>query len=323
MMRYILLALIYLLSTPAFGSSPRGGQYPSRSIELVVPFAPGGGTDNVARRLAFSLSKELGQSVVVVNRPGAATQIGSALVAKSSPDGYRLLLTAMPIATNPSLFKKLPYDAEHAFSPISLIARIPSVLVVNSHLPAKTIKELVDLSKSTSQGLNYASAGRGTAAHLAMELFKQKTGLKAIQIPYKGAGPQLAALVGGQADLGFVTISTALPQLASGNLRAIGIATARRSVHLPNVATLDELGLPGFEASAWFALMAPAGTPSSVISILNKAVATALNSPEVRKVFNAEGIESAGGSPAELATYLSSETKKWGEVIERAHIHLD
>jgi len=195
--------------------------------------------------------------------------------------------------------------------------------VVNARLPAKTIQELVELSKSKPHGLNYASAGQGTAAHLAMELFKQKTGLQATQVPYKGAGPQLAALVGGQADLGFVTISTALPQLASGNLRAIGIATLRRSVHLPKVATLDELGLHGFEASAWFALMAPAGTPPSRISILNKAANAALASPDVRKFFNAEGIEPAGGSAAELATYLSSETKKWREVIERAHIHLD
>lgn len=294
--------------------------YPSRPIQLVVPFTPGGGSDIVARRLSIQLSEAMGQSVIVDNKPGAATQIGSALVAKSPPDGYRVLLSALPHVTNPSLFKSLPYDTVRDFAPVSLVARIPSVLLVSPRVPARTVKELVALSKSTQKGLNYGSPGQGTAPHLAMELLKLTSGLNATHVAYKGAGPQVTALLSGEIDVAFASMPTALAFIASGQLRALGIASLQRSKRLPTVPTLAEQGYPDFEASAWFALLAPANTPTPVIRRLNKELLAALNAPDVRDAFNAEGIETASSSPEELTRYINAEIQKWGTVIKRAGI---
>jgi tripartite-type tricarboxylate transporter receptor subunit TctC len=315
--------LLFTLSASLLSFPSLGQDYPTRAIELVVPFAPGGGTDIVARRLSINVSKALGQSIIVVNRPGAATQIGTAAVAKSSPDGYTLLLSALPHVTNPSLFKTLPYDTVKDFAPISLIARIPSVLVVSPRIKARSIKELVALSKATPQGLNYGSPGQGTAPHLAMELFKLETGLNATHIPYKGAGPLITAVLSGQVDLSFSSLSTALPRITDGQLHAIGIATAERSSRIPNVPTIQELGLPNFKASAGFGLLAPAHTPPAIISKLNKAFVDALRDPDVIQAFDAQGIDAVGSTPQEFANYINTEIKKWGGVIKRANIHSD
>lgn len=301
------------------GAAPSVAQnYPVGPIQVVVPFAPGGGTDTVARRLSVKLSQSLGQSVVVVNRPGAATQIGSAYVAKSPPDGYRLLMSALPHVTNPALIKSLPYDTLNDFVPISILARIPSVLLVSTRLQVRTIDDLVRLSKSTPAGLNYGSPGQGTAPHLAMELFKQQTGLNATHIAYKGAGPQMSALVAGQIDIAFASLSSSQAHVISSQVKALGIASSKRARALPNVPTLAEVGFPNFEASAWFGMLAPAQTPRGVIELLNREIVTALKANDVQEAFDAEGIEPVSSSPEEFAKYIRQEIAKWSKVVELA-----
>ncbi len=311
----MLLAGTAMLSAPAISQ-----EYPTKPIRLIVPFAPGGGTDRVGRTMAAKMSQPLKQQVIVDNRPGAATVIGSEIVARAAPDGYTLLLCALPHATNPSLLKNLPYDTLRDFAPITLTAKIPSVLLVNAKIPAKSIKELVALSKSTTAGLNYGTPGGGTAAHLATELLKIASGLRATHIPYKGAGPQVTALVSGQIDLAFATISTARTHVGTGRLRALAIATLQKSPSLPEVPTLSESGYPGFEAYAWFGLLAPAGTPPRIIQTLNREANAALNLPDVRASFEADGIDAAPGSSDALDKHIRGEIEKWAKVIRQAGI---
>ncbi|MCW5603682.1 MAG: tripartite tricarboxylate transporter substrate binding protein [Burkholderiales bacterium] len=314
-------AMAMLLAGAAASSTSAAGQeYPTKPIRLIVPFAPGGGTDRVGRTMAAKMSLPLKQQMVVDNRSGAATVIGSEIVAKATPDGYTLLLCALPHATNPSLLKKLPYDTLRDFAPITLTAKIPSVLLVNAKVPAKSIKELVALSKSTAAGLNYGTPGSGTAPHLATELFKIASGMNAAHIPYKGAGPQVTALVSGQIDLAFATISTARAHVGTGRLRALAIATLQKSPSLPDVPTLSESGYPGFEAYAWFGLLAPAGTPRRIIETLNREANAALNLPDVRASFDADGIDAAPGSIDALDKHIRSEIQKWTKVIRQANI---
>ncbi len=311
----MLACCLQAICTPAVGQD-----YPTKPIRLIVPFAPGGGTDRVGRVIAAKMSAPLKQQVVVDNRPGASTTIGSEIVARANPDGHTLLLCALPHATNPSLLKNLPYNTSRDFAPITLTAKIPSILLVNAKVPAKTIKDLIALSKSTTQGLNYGSPGNGTAAHLGMELFKIASGINAVHIGYKGAGPQVTALVSGQIELAFATISTARAHVGSGKLRALAIASLERSRSLPELPTLSETGYPGFEAYAWFGLLAPAKTPAFVIQRLNREANTALNLPDVRETFDADGIEAAPGTAEGLAKFIKSETEKWAKVIHQAGI---
>ena len=297
--------------------------YPTRSIRLIVPFTPAGGADTVARSMVAKMAVSLQQQIVIDNRPGASTTIGSDIVAKANPDGYTILLCALPHATNPALLKKLPYDTLHDFAPITLTARIPSVLLVHPKLPARSVKELIALARATPQGLNYASPGSGTAAHLAMELFKSAAHINATAIPYRGAGPQVTALVAGEVDAAFATISTARAHVGSGRLRSLAIATLNRTHLLPDVPTVAELGFPGFEAYAWFGLLAPARTPAAIIDRLNKDANATLTHPDVRQAFEAEGIEAAPGTPEALARHIRAEMKKWGALIRQAGINAD
>lgn len=313
-------SLLCLGALPLQAAAP---DFPNRPIRLVVPFAPGGGTDRVGRTMATKMSDTLGQQMIVDNRPGAATTLASELVAKSAPDGYTLLLCALPHATNPSLFKRLPYDSVRDFAPITLTARIPAFLLVHPGVPARTVKELVALSKSKPRGLNYGSPGNGTAAHLGMELLKIASGLNATHIGYKGAGPQVLSVVGGETDITLATISTAKAQVTGGRLRAVAVATSARASQMPDVPTLGESGYPGIEAYAWFGLLAPAGTAPAVIQRLNRDANAALNLPDVREAFEADGIEPAPGTAAGLARYLASETAKWAKVIRQAGITAD
>lgn len=304
----------------SFHGAAIGQEYPTKPIRLIVPFEPGGGTDRVGRTIASKMSQPLKQQIIVDNRPGASTVIGSELVAKASPDGYTLLLCALPHATNPSLLKKLPYDTLRDFAPITLTAKIPSVLLVAARVPAGSIRELVTLSTSTASGLNYGTPGIGTAPHLATELFKLASGLNATHIAYKGAGPQVGALLSGQIDLAFATISTARAHVGSGKLRALAIASLQKSQSLPDVPTLSESGYPGFEAYAWFGLLAPAGTPSRVIQTLNQQANVALNLREVRTSFEADGIEAAPGTAEALDAHIRREIDKWAKTIRQARI---
>jgi tripartite-type tricarboxylate transporter receptor subunit TctC len=247
----------FMFSLPASGN-----EFPNRPLRMVVPFAPGGGADRVGRVLADKMSSQFRQQVIVDNRPGASTIIGSEIVAKATPDGYTLLVCALPHVTNPTLHPKLPYDTIRDFSPVILAAKIPPVLVVHAKVPAKSVKDLIALSKASPSGLNYSTGGSGTAAHLAMELLKIASGLNATHIAYKGAGPQVTALVSAQVDLAFATLSTVRAQIQSGRLRALAVATLHRSPSLPEVPAMSEIGYPGFEAYAWFGLLAPAKTPA-------------------------------------------------------------
>lgn len=297
-----------------------GNEYPVKSLRLVVPFAPGGGADRVGRVLADKLSQQFRQQVIVDNRPGASTIIGSEIVAKASPDGYTLLVCALPHVTNPSLHARLPYDTIRDFAPVILAAKIPPVLVVHAKVPAKSVKELIELSKASPSGLNYSTGGSGTAAHLAMELLKIASGLKATHIAYKGAGPQVTALVSGQVDLAFATLSTARAQIQSGRLRALAVATLNRSPSLPEIPAMSEIGYPGFEAYAWFGLLAPSKTPARVIQTLNWTAATALKLQDVQASFDMDGIEAATGTPEEMGAQIRNEIRKWETVIRKAGI---
>lgn len=318
--RAVLALLVVPISVATFHGQAFGQDYPTKPIRLIVPFEPGGGTDRVGRTIASKMSQALKQQIIVDNRPGASTVIGSELVAKANPDGYTLLLCALPHATNPSLLKKLPYDTLRDFSSVTLTAKIPSVLLVHTKVPATSIKDLVALSRSTAAGLNYGTPGIGTAPHLATELFKQASGLNATHIAYKGAGPQVAALLSGQIDLAFATISTARAHVGSGKLRALAIASLQKSQSLPDVPTLAESGYPGFEAYAWFGLLAPAGTPSRIIQTLNREANVALNLPDVRASFEADGIEAAPGTVDALDAHIKRELEKWAKAIRQSRI---
>ena len=318
--RPVLALLVVLISVATFHGQAFGQDYPTKPIRLIVPFEPGGGTDRVGRTIAAKMSQPLKQQIIVDNRPGASTVIGSELVAKANPDGYTLLLCALPHATNPSLLKKLPYDTLRDFSSVTLTAKIPSVLLVHTKVPATSIKDLVALSRSTAAGLNYGTPGIGTAPHLATELFKQASGLNATHIAYKGAGPQVTALLSGQIDLAFATISTARAHVGSGKLRALAIASLQKSQSLPDVPTLAESGYPGFEAYAWFGLLAPAGTPSRIIQTLNREANVALNLPDVRASFEADGIEAAPGTVDALDAHIKRELEKWAKAIRQSRI---
>jgi tripartite-type tricarboxylate transporter receptor subunit TctC len=300
---------------------PAHGQaYPNKPVRMIAPFPPGGATDRVARTVATKLSTALGQQVVVDNRPGANSRIATEIASKANPDGYTLLVCALTHVTNPGLSKSLPYDTVKDFSSISLFARTSSVLLVHPKVPAKTVKELVALSNSKPQGLNYASAGAGTAAHLGMELFKLASNVKATHISYKGAGPQVTALIAGQVDLAFAVTSTAKPQVENGRLVAIALAAQSRSKSLPSVPTLAEVGYPGIEIYAWSGLLAPAKTPDPIIRLLNQEINKALQLPDVLKIFDADGTESTPGTSREMSVYIESEIKKWTKVIRDSGI---
>lgn len=318
MMRPVTLMLICLMASiyrPALGQG-----FPEKPIRMVIPFPPGGATDRVARTVAAKLSTSMGQQVIADNRPGANSRIATEIASNSSPDGYTLLVCALTHVTNPGLFKSLPYDTVKDFSSITLLARTPSVLLVNPKVPAKSVKELIALSKSKPQGLNYASAGAGTAAHLGMELFKLAGKVNATHISYKGAGPQVIALISGQVELAFAVTSTAKPHVENGRLVALAIAAQNRSKSLPSVPTFTEVGYPGIEIYAWSGLLAPAKTPANVIRRLNQDVNKALQLSDVVKTFDADGTEATPGTSEEMSAYIKSEIKKWTEVIREAGI---
>lgn len=297
-----------------------GQEFPNKPIRMILPFPPGGATDRVSRTIATKLSTSLGQQVIADNRPGANSRIATEIGSKANPDGHTLLVCALTHVTNPGLSKSLPYDTVKDFSSIALFARTPLLLAVNSKVPAKSVKELIALSRSKPQGLNYASASPGTAAHLGMELFKQATKLDATHISYKGAGPQITALISGQVELAFMAVSSAKLHLENGRLVAIAIAAQNRSKQLPSVPTLAEAGYPGLEIYAWSGLLAPAKTPTTIIRRLNQDVNKALHSPDVVKIFDEDGTEATPVTAEAMTAYIESEIKKWSKVIREAGI---
>lgn len=298
--------------------------FPARPLKIVVPLAPGGGTDFFGRLLAGKLSENLGQPVLVENRPGGATMIGAEAVAKAPADGHTLLLSALTTyAVNPHLFRKMPYDPLRDFAPVSLTGRFALLLVVNADMPARTVAEFIALAKSRPGALDFGSPGPCSTHQLAMELFMQGAGIRLTHVPYKGAGPAMQELLAGRIPAMILDVSTGLPHLKSGRLRALAIASADRSPLMPDVPTIAESVLPGYEASAWQGVVAPAGTPPPVVSRLNAEITRAIADAGVRQKLLDAGIEPLRSTPEQFSAYIRSETVKWAEVVRKGNIRIE
>lgn len=317
------LLLAASVAAIAFVPAAAGAEdFPVRPLRLLVPFAPGGNTDILARSVGPKLAEKWGKPVVIDNRPGGAGVIACDIVANAAPDGHTLLVGSTgELAVNPSLFRKLSYDVNRDFAPISRGTISPLLLVKHPSFSARTVKELIDLAKAKPGAISYASVGVGSPMHLSGELLKIVTGTNLVHIPYKGGAPATAALLGGQeAQIGFVGMGPVLPHVKAGRLQAMAISTAKRSSLVPDVPTLQEEGVKNFDTSIWFAFLAPAKTPKAVISALNAEIVRALGQPDVQKFLLNTGVEIAPGSPAELAAFIRSETAKYGKVIQQARI---
>lgn len=315
-------ALFVLLALSAAGVAAQ--PYPSKPIRLVVPFPAGGTTDILAREVGQRLSLSLGQPVVIDNRPGAAGNIGSELVAKSVPDGYTLLMATVGThAINPNLYARIPYDHVKDFAPVVLVASVPNVLEVTPSLPVNSVADLIKLAKEKPGQINFASSGSGTSIHLSGELFKTMAGVDMTHVPYKGSAPAITDLIGGQVQVMFDNLPSSLPQIKAGKLRAIAVTSAQRAPALPDIPTIAESGLPGFEATSWFGIVAPAGTPPAIIARINADVNQWLQSPEAKEKLLAQGAVAAGGSPEQFAAYIQAETEKWGRVVKASGAKVD
>jgi tripartite-type tricarboxylate transporter receptor subunit TctC len=311
-------ALLAALATSAFAQG-----YPTKPAKVVVPYPPGGPTDIVARVVSQKLSEQMGQQFIVENRPGAGGNIGAEAVAKSPADGYTLLVATTAHAINPSLFKSLGYNLVKDFAPISQLTSGPLVIVANPSLPAKNVKELIALAKAKPGTLNYASSGNGQSTHLSAELFGTMAGVKMNHIPYKGSAPALTDVMGGQASLMFDTMLSAMPQVKNGKLKAIAVTSAARSPAAPDVPTVAESGLPGYEAIAWNGLLAPAGTPPEVVNKLNAELKKALDAPDVKDRFSAQGFGAAWNTREAFAKFIQAELDKWAKVVKVSGATLD
>jgi tripartite-type tricarboxylate transporter receptor subunit TctC len=294
--------------------------YPMKPVRVVVPSSAGGGTDIIARIVAPKLAQALGQQVVIDNRPGAGTMIGGELVAKAPPDGYTLLMCVSTLATNPVIYRKVPYNAITDFAPVTLVLTASNILVVHPSLPPRTVKELIAFARGRPGQLNYASAGLGTNPHLSMELFLSMTGLKMVHVPYKGSAPAMIDLVGGQVSVMTATALTGIPHIRAGRLRALGVTGAKRTGAAPDVPTIAEAGVPGYEAVQWYGMVAPANTPRGVIARLNREMVTILQMPDVKEKFATDGADAGGSTPDEFGRYIKSETEKWQKVAKAAGI---
>lgn len=314
-------ALLGLAAVPA---AQADAAWPNKPIRWVVPFPPGGAMDAIARTLGEKAAKSLGQPFVIENRAGAGGNIGADSVAKSPADGYTIMITSIGMATNKPLYGKLSYDPVKDFAPISLLAVVPNVLVTNATQPeVKSVADLIAAARKAPGHLSYASAGNGTSIHLAGEVFTALAKVDMLHVPYKGSGPAVSDLLGGQVNYMFDSITSARPHIQSGKLRALGVTTAKRSASLPNVPTLAEAGVAGYEVSPWFAVFAPAGTPKPVIAKLNATLLEAMKQPDVRARFEAIGAEAIGSTPEELAAHLARESARWTQLIVARGIKLD
>jgi tripartite-type tricarboxylate transporter receptor subunit TctC len=295
------------------------GSYPNHSVRLIVPFPPGGATDIMARAIAQRWSEVLGQQFVVDNRPGAGGNIGSDLVAKAQPDGYTLLMgTVGTHAINASLYPKMPYDNQKDFAPVILVAAVPNVMEVNPSVPAHNVKEFIAYVKANPGKINFASSGSGTSIHLSGELFKVMAGVDMTHVPYKGSSPALTDLLGGQVQVMFDNLPPSLPHIKAGKLRALAVTSAVRAPALPDVPTIAESGLPGFEASSWFGVLAPAGTPRAIIDRLNAEGVKWLSTADAKEKMANLGAIAAGGSPEDFANHIRAETAKWAKVVKES-----
>lgn len=310
---------IALMLAAAAYAGPALAAFPEQPIRIIVPFAPGGGTDLVARTISVGMSKDLGQPVIVENKPGAGTMIGEDFVAKSKPDGYTLVISTFAHAVNPTLQPSLPYGSNKAFAPVMLIARGPNVLVVRAGSPFKTIGDLIAYAKAHPGKLTYASQGTGTSAHLAGALFADLLKTKMTHVPYRGAGPAMADLMGGQVDMMFATAEAAGPLVNSGKFRALGVTTTTPSPAFKGVPPVSD-SVPGFAVESWYGMYAPAGTPAAVIDRLNAAARKAVQEPVFTQMIKREGLAASPGTPQDLAKYVQAQEQRWGHVVKEDHI---
>ena len=307
-----------LAAASAFGQA-----YPNKPITLVVPFPPGGTTDVLARTVAQKLSESWGQPVVVDNKPGAGATIGASQVAKAPADGYTLLMGAVHHTIATSIYSSLPYDFQKDLAPVTIVALVPNILAVNPSIPAKTVAELTAYGKANQGKLSYGSNGQGTAQHLMGEQFQIMTGVQMLHVPYKGSGPLTTDLLAGQVSMSFDTITPVLPHIKAGKLRPIAVTTARRSPALPDVPTLAESGLAGFDQGTWFGILAPARTPKEIVAKLNAEIVRILNQPDVEKRFADIGAEKVANTPEQMAAQIKSDTEKYAGLAKQAKVKID
>ena len=313
-------ALVVAGAFALHSASAHAQAWPAKPVRIVVPFSTGGTADTLARIIAQQLTKQLGQSFVVDNKPGAGATIGTAEVARAPADGYTLLMGGAANAINMSLFAKLPYDTLRDFEPVALCVQGANVLAIHPTVPAKNLKELIALAKAQPGKLNFASSGIGSSNQMAGELFKVMAGINIVHVPYKGNAPALTDLLGGHVEMIFNGVPSVLPHIQSGRVRGIAIGSLKRFAALPNLPTFDESGLKGYEATTWFGLLAPKKTPPDIITKLNVEVDRALNSPDIQKRFAAEGLEPMGGSPDAFAKFIRAEIEKYAKVVKVARI---
>jgi len=303
-------------------SRPAHAGFPDQRIRLVVPFAPGGGVDIIARLLAEFMSKDLGQPVIVENKPGAGTIVGTQEVARSAPDGYTLMLGSPPYTINPSIYASLPFDTFTSFVPVALIARYFDIVVINPNLPFKSIQELISYAKDNPNKLNFGSSGIGTSIHLSGELFKSMAHIEMTHVPYKGTAPAVNDLLAGHVQIMFSTIPSVAGFVKGGQLRAIAITSDHRSPAFPDVPTVAEAGVPGFVVEGWYGLIAPAGTPADVLGVLNASVAKAIQAGVFKTIETNEGLTFAAGTPDDFGRYLQNDAARWRDAVKGAHIQL-
>jgi tripartite-type tricarboxylate transporter receptor subunit TctC len=299
---------------------PALAQYPSKPIKIVVPYPPGGFNDTLGRTLAAKFSDAWGQPSFVENKPGGNTVIGTDFVAKAPADGYTLLVVAFPFAVTPSLYKTLPYDTVKDFQPIALAAQSPNLLVVNPSLEVKSVADLVAMAKAKPDSLSYASTGNGSSNHISMELFKSLAGVRMVHIPYKGSAPAVTDLLGGQVQVMFDNVPNVLPQVKAGRLRALAQSGGKRSALIPDIPTVAEAGVEGYEVTVWFGLVAPAGTPKEIVQKLNAEVLRILAMPDVRERFLAQGVEPLGSTPEQFGEHIRAQMAKWAKVVQDAGV---
>ena len=314
------------MASAAFGATAvtsLAQTYPSQPLRMLVGYPPGGGSDVIARLAAQQLSEGLGQQIVVDNRPGAATMIATSIAAKANPDGYTLLFVTSSLVINPSLYRKVPYDPFRDFAPVSLVASTPFVLVVHPGVPASSVKELIALARSQPGVLNYSSGGSGSTGHLATELFKSMAGADIRHIPYKGLGPALTDLLGGRVTLTFGSLPSVVQHIRTGRLKALALTSARRMPSLPDLPTIAESGLPGYEVDQWFGIVVPAGTPRAVVRRLSSTIARFSGIPEARERFLGVGAEPLHTTPEKFGAYIKQEYAKWAKVVSVSGARVD
>jgi tripartite-type tricarboxylate transporter receptor subunit TctC len=322
-MKVLLFALAALMLTWVLSSDTALALYPEGVVRIVVPFAPGGGTDVIARTLAREMTKELGASVIIENRPGAGTIIGTQAVAASAPDGYTLLMGTFAHAVNPSLNAKLPYNAHTDFAPVALVARSFNIVVVNPKSSFQSISDLIASAKANPGKLSYGTFGTGTSAHLAGELFKRMAGVDLVAVPYKGAAPAITDLIGGQIEVMFTTVASAASLIEGEQLRALAVTSAQRSPAFPQLPTVAEAGVPGYAAESWYGLFAPAKTAPDIIERLNKSAAVAVKSEAFQRLAVNEGLVTVADVPEEFDRYWRGEEERWRKLIEDAGIKIE